>query len=145
MLSIVGLRGRSICEVVIVSMATIADMAGLSPDISWTQRRPILMHRCSSNRSSGSLGRANVMSRSSMTLFCSHNPQTCKYRLANFRILYSISTWETRRTYMGKKLFSATVPLPTQGLQQDNSKAIYVTFQCHLPFSFILWSRISPL
>jgi hypothetical protein len=33
-LSIIGLLGRSICEVVLINIATIADMVGLSPGFS---------------------------------------------------------------------------------------------------------------
>jgi hypothetical protein len=33
-LSIIGLLGRSICEVMLINIATIADMVGLSPGFS---------------------------------------------------------------------------------------------------------------
>lgn len=67
-LSSTDLLGQSICDVVLVNMATTSDMAGLSSGISWTQRSPIWIQRFSSSSISGSdLGSGTiVVSRSSM-------------------------------------------------------------------------------
>lgn len=81
------LLGRSICDVVLVNMATTEDMVGLSQGVSWTQRSPIWMHRVSSDKSSGSESESGtiVVSTSSAIMFVSHNPQACKRRFANYR------------------------------------------------------------
>lgn len=133
------------------SIVTTAAMVGLSSGDCCTQRRPICTHLSNSNRSSG-FGCATFESRSSLIVPWFQDSQACETQLQKFMIVQQegkermpcrFSMVPSRWAHIRKEHWRGSVPLTTDYLEQDNSKAIHVTLQCQVPLQYVLRSCVS--
>jgi hypothetical protein len=144
LLSGTGLFGEQISELLLLfSIVTTADMAGLSSGHCCTQRSPTSKHLCSLGRSSGA-GWATAESRRSSISCWFQDSQACKRASFMKKKEMGASAESVDCPHVRKELCCGSVPLAAQYLQYNDSEAINVALQRQVPLQCILWGNVAP-